>query len=160
PRGRRRARRRARGEGLRVGPPGGRCVVPADLVADRRKAALEVFEREPLPRWRRSGFWTTDVRKLRLDELEPRRYEPLDELPEIVREHLGDEEHAGLLVQRGASVVYTHVSDERLVLSSLEQALEDHPDLVKEHFAKRLPYDEGKFPAATAAFWTGGAFVH
>jgi Fe-S cluster assembly scaffold protein SufB len=129
-------------------------------VEDRRKAALEVFEREPLPRWRRSGFWTTDVRKLALDELEPRRYEPLDELPEIVREHIGDEEHAGLLVQRGASVVYSHVSDERLILTSLEQAVEEHPDLVREHFAKRLPYDEGKFQAATAAFWTGGAFVH
>jgi Fe-S cluster assembly protein SufD len=131
-----------------------------DFVADRRTAALEVFEREPLPRWRRSGFWTTDVRKLQLDELEPRRYEPLDELPEIVKEHLGDEEHAGLLVQRGASVVYTHVSDERLVLTSLEQAVEEHPELVEEHFAKRLPYEEGKFQAATAAFWTGGALVH
>jgi Fe-S cluster assembly protein SufD len=131
-----------------------------DFVADRRTAALEVFEREPLPRWRRSGFWTTDVRKLQLDELEPRRYEPLDELPEIVKEHLGDEEHAGLLVQRGASVVYTHVSDERLVLTSLEQAMEEHPELVEEHFAKRLPYEEGKFQAATAAFWTGGALVH
>jgi len=134
--------------------------VPADFVADRRKAALEVFEREPLPRWRRSGFWTTDVRKLRLDELEPRRYEPLDKLPEMVREHIGDEEHAGLLVQRGASVVYTHVSDERLVLTSLERALEEHPELVREYLGKRLPYDEGKFQAATAAFWTGGAFVH
>jgi Fe-S cluster assembly protein SufD len=134
--------------------------VPAEFVEDRRKAALEVFEREPLPRWRRSGFWTTDVRKLQLDELEPRRYEPLKELPEIVRGHIGDEEHAGLLVQRGASVVYTHVSDERLVLTSLEHALGEHTDLVEEHFAKRLAYDEGKFQAATAAFWTGGAFVH
>ncbi len=134
--------------------------MPPAFVEDRRQAALEVFEREPLPRWRRSGFWTTDVRKLRLDELEPRRYEPLEELPEIVREHLGEEEHAGLLVQRGASVVYTHVSDDQIVLTSLEQALEEHPELVEQHFAKRLPYDEGKFQAATAALWTGGAFVH
>ena len=73
--------------------------MPADFVSDRRKAALEAFEREPLPRWRRSGFWTTTLRRLRLDELEPRRYEPLDELPPIVREHLGDEEHSALVVQ-------------------------------------------------------------
>ncbi len=59
--------------------------LPASSVEDRRKAALEVFEREPLPRWRRSGFWTTDVRNLDLDALEPRRYEPLDELPELVK---------------------------------------------------------------------------
>ncbi|HEY1357807.1 MAG TPA: SufD family Fe-S cluster assembly protein [Thermoleophilaceae bacterium] len=63
-------------------------------------------------------------------------------------------------MQRGASVVYTHASDDRIVLSSLEQAIEEHPDLVQEHFGKRLPYDEGKFAAASAAFWTGGAFVH
>jgi Fe-S cluster assembly protein SufD len=42
----------------------------------------------------------------------------------------------------------------------LEQAVEEHPDLVEEYFAKRLPYDEGKFPAGTAAFWTGGVFVY
>ena len=134
--------------------------MPAEFVESRRKAALEVFEAEPLPTWRRSGFWTTTVRKLALDELEPRRYEPVTELPEIVRQDLGDEEHAGLIVQRGASVVYSHVTDERIVMMPLEQAVEEHPDLVEEYFAKRLPYDEGKFTAATAAFWTGGVFVH
>jgi Fe-S cluster assembly protein SufD len=134
--------------------------VPADFVERRRSAALEVFEREPLPHWRRSGFWTTSLRKLRLEELEPRRYDALTELPEIVREHLGDEEHAGLIVQRGASVVYAHNADPRIVVSSLEEAVEEHPELVEPYFAKRLPYDEGKFAAATAALWTGGAFVH
>ena len=134
--------------------------MPAEFVETRRKAALEVFENEPLPTWRRSGFWTTTVRKLALDELEPKRYEPLEELPEIVRQDLGDEEHAGLIVQRGASVVYSHVADERILMMPLEQAVEEHPDLVEEYFAKRLPHDEGKFAAATAAFWTGGVFVH
>lgn len=134
--------------------------MPASFVEDRRKAALEVYEREPLPNWRRSGFWTTSLRTLDLDSLEPKRYEPLAELPEIVRDHLGDEEHAALIVQRGASVVYADVADERIVVSSLEQAIEEHPDLVEEHFGKRLPFDEGKFEAATAAFWTGGVFIH
>ena len=40
-----------------------------------RRAALEVYEREPLPTWRRSGFWTTTVRNLRLDELEEHGYD-------------------------------------------------------------------------------------
>jgi Fe-S cluster assembly scaffold protein SufB len=134
--------------------------VPADFVEQRRRAALEVFEREPLPHWRRSGFWTTSLRKLRLEELEPRRYDPLDELPPIVREHLGEEEHAALIVQRGASVVYAHNADPRIVVMPLEQAVEEHAELVERYFARRLPHDEGKFAAATAAFWTGGAFVH
>ncbi|HEX2233381.1 MAG TPA: SufD family Fe-S cluster assembly protein [Thermoleophilaceae bacterium] len=134
--------------------------MPPSFVEERRRAALEVFEREPLPHWRRSGFWTTSLRKLELDQLEPRRYDVSDELPEIVREHLGDEDHAGLIVQRGASTVFTHTSDENLLLMPLEQAVEEHPELVEPHFGKRLPIDEGKFAAATAAFWTGGVFVH
>ena len=75
-------------------------------------------------------------------------------------EHLGGEEHAALIVQRGASVVHTDVSDDRIIVMPLEQAIEEHPDLVEPWFAKRLPHDEGKFPAGNAAFWTGGVFVH
>lgn len=129
------------------------------LVDDRRRAALEAFEAEPVPTWRRSGFWTTSLRGLELDALEPKRYEPASELPELVREALGDEEHAALIVQRGASVVYTHVADERITVMPLEQAVEQHPDKVEPYFGKRLPVDEGKFAAGTAAFWTGGVFI-
>ncbi|MGH2780541.1 MAG: SufB/SufD family protein [Thermoleophilaceae bacterium] len=124
----------------------------------RRKAALEAFEAEPVPTWRRSGFWTTSLRGLDLEALEPKRYTSFDSA--LVHDHLGDEEHAGLIVQRGASVVHTHVADERIVVMPLERAVEEHPDLVEAYFAKRLPHDEGKFPAGTAAFWTGGVFIH
>ena len=68
-----------------------------------------------------------------------------------MQEHLGDEEHAALIVQRGASVVHTDVTDDRITVMPLEQAVEEHPDLVEPWFAKRLPHDEGKFPAGNAA---------
>src|SRR5215204_7686994 len=48
------------------------------LVDDRRRAALEVYESQEVPTWRRSGFWTTSLRGLDLDALEPKRYETLD----------------------------------------------------------------------------------
>ena len=51
--------------------------MPPKFVEDRRAAALEVYEREPVPTWRRSGFWTTTLRHLRLDELEPKRYDAI-----------------------------------------------------------------------------------
>ena len=129
--------------------------MPADAVAARRKAALEVYEAEPIPTWRRSGFWTTSLRGLDLDALEPKRYDP--GLPEL---DLGDEEHSALIVQHGANVVHTDVSDEQLIVMPLEQAVEQHGELVSEYFAKRLPHDEDKFAAGTAAFWTGGVFIH
>jgi Fe-S cluster assembly scaffold protein SufB len=138
--------------------------VPATFVEERRKAALEAYEREPLPTWRRSGFWTTSMRKLRIDELEARHYEPVEQLPGLVREHLGGEEHTGLIVQRGASTVYADLdpaaAEKGVLVMPLERAVEEHADLVEPWFMKRLSHDEGKFTAASAAFWSGGAFVH
>jgi Fe-S cluster assembly protein SufD len=139
----------------------------ADFLDERRRAALEVYEREPIPHWRRSGFWTTSLKQLRLDELEPRRYETvesLDELPSVVAEAVGEPtELGGLLVQRGASTVLSwvdpEVAEQGVVLKSLERAVEDHRELVERWYMRRLSETEGKFPAATAAFWTGGAFL-
>ena len=126
-----------------------------EFVENRRRAALEVYESQDVPTWRRSGFWTTSLRGLELDQLEPRRYEA--GLPQL---DLGDDEHSALIVQRGASVVHTDVNDDQILVMPLEQAVEEHPELVKEHFGKRLPFDEDKFAAGTAAFWTGGVFIH
>src|SRR5436305_14946707 len=130
--------------------------MPPKFVDDRRSAALEVYEREPVPTWRRSGFWTTTLRHLNLDELEPKHYEPISERPEIV----ANNELAALIVQKGASIVYSEVNDERITLTSLEEAAEQHPELVEEYWGTRANPGEGKFPAASGAFWTGGVFVH
>ena len=139
----------------------------AEQLSERRKAALEIYEREPVPTWRRSGFWTTTLRHLRLDELEPRHYEPVatfGDLPATVTEALGDEEPAGLVVQRGATSVYSaldpELAEQGVVLTSLERAVSEHPELVERWYMKRLSADDGKFAAATAAFWSGGAFLH
>jgi Fe-S cluster assembly protein SufD len=130
--------------------------VPPEFVEQRRAAALEVYEREPVPTWRRSGFWTTTLRHLQLDELEPKRYDAIGERPEIV----ANDELAALIVQKGASIVYSEVNDERITLTSLEEAAEQHPELVEKYWGTRVSPGEGKFPAATGAFWTGGAFLH
>ena len=129
--------------------------MPPEFVSDRRAAALEVYEREPVPTWRRSGFWTTTLRHLRLDELEPKRYGAVSERPEIV----ADDELAALIVQRGASVVYSEVNDERITLTSLEEACEQHPELVEKYWNTRVDPTEGKFPAATGAFWAPAVWI-
>jgi Fe-S cluster assembly protein SufD len=133
---------------------------------DRRKAALEAFESEPVPTWRRSGFWTTSLRNLDLDALESRRYEPVGapgDLPQFVRDALDDEPGA-YIVQRGASTILLAVDPELeaqgVIVMPLERAVVEHEDLVREWYMKRLSESEGKFPAATAAFWTGGVFIH
>ena len=141
--------------------------MPPSFLEQSRRAALEVYEREPLPTWRRSGFWTTTVRDLRMDELEPRHHDPVasvEELPEVAREALAGDELAGLVVQRGASTIHAALdpalAEQGVILCSLERAVEEHPELVERWYMRRLSADEGKFPAASAAFWTGGAFLH
>jgi Fe-S cluster assembly scaffold protein SufB len=133
-------------------------------VDELRAAALEAYERLDLPSWRRSGFWTTSFRDLDLDELEPQHVEADGQVPEVVADALGDEEPAGLLVQRGATVVHVELDPELaergVIFSSLEDAVRDHPELVAKYFMRRLTYDRDKFEAAAAAFWTGGAFLY
>jgi Fe-S cluster assembly protein SufD len=140
--------------------------MPADPIAAQRASALELYEAAELPEWRRSGFWRTSFKELALDELETRHYEPVssrDELPEVVREFIGDEQYAGLIVQRGASVIYSEVAGdlpEGVIACSLEQAVERHPELVAEYYGRRVKPDENKFTAGNFALWTGGAFFH
>jgi Fe-S cluster assembly protein SufD len=133
-------------------------------VDELRTAALEVFEREELPAWRRSGFWTTSLRELDVESLSPRPAAPDAGIPPVVAEAIGDEPRAGLLVQRGASVVHAQLdpalAERGVVLCSLEDALREHPELVARHFMARLTYDRDKFEAAATAFWSGGAFLY
>jgi Fe-S cluster assembly protein SufD len=133
-------------------------------VAELREAALAAYESLELPSWRRSGFWTTSLRELRLAELEPRHVDVGSDLPAVVTDAIGDDELAGLIVQVGATVVRSEldpaVAEQGVVFCSLEEAVEKHPDLVAEHYLKRLPLDRDKLGAANAAFWTGGAFLH
>lgn len=148
-----------------------RNVVPASTAPDTliwfaelRAQALKVYEREPLPNWRRSGFWTTSLRKLDLDALAPREHEPVSELPALVTGALGEQEVGALIVQSGASTVCTSVhpelAEQGVIVCPLDVAVQEHPELVREYYMRRISPDEGKFSAATAAFWTGGAFVH
>jgi Fe-S cluster assembly scaffold protein SufB len=136
----------------------------ATWLDEKRSAARAAYEAEEVPTWRRSGFWTTSLRKLDLDSLEPRSYEPVEELPAIVAEAIGDDDLGGLVVQRGAGTIHTslhpELAEQGVIVTSLERAVEEHSELVREWYMRRLSHEEGKFPAASAAFWTGGVFVH
>lgn len=137
----------------------------ADLEA-QRKSALEVYESAELPEWKRSGFWKTSLSGLDLDALEPRHHEPVAsraDLPQVVQDVIEGEEYAGLIVQHGASVIYTEVADDNpdgVIVSTLEDAFQNNATIVDEFYGKRVGTQDGKFAAGNAALWTGGAFFH
>lgn len=127
-----------------------------------REAALEVYETAELPVWRRSGFWSTSLQSLDLDALETSVQE--DGVPDVVSRTLPDRPRAGRIVQSAGAVVALELdpalAERGVILCSLEQAFQEHGELVGEWFCKRLPIDRHKLEAANAAFWTGGAFLH
>jgi Fe-S cluster assembly scaffold protein SufB len=133
-------------------------------VDDLRAAALEVYERAELPTWRRSGFWTTNLRDLELESLAPKHVTSDAGVPAVVAEAIGGEQLAGQLVQRGATVVHVELNSELerqgVILCSLEDAARDHAELVERYFMRRLTYDRDKLEAASTAFWSGGAFLY
>ncbi len=130
---------------------------PLAQLRARAQAAYDALE---LPRWRRSGFWQTSFQDLDLDALAPLTRAPDATLPAV----LADAAHAGVLVQRDASVVHVQLdpqlAERGVILCSLEQAAAEHTELFERYYLRRLPLDRNKLEAASAAFWSGGAFLY
>ncbi len=129
-------------------------------LAELRERAREAYERLALPRWRRSGFWQTSFEEVDLDALAPIEHAPAATLPAI----LDGASSAGVLVQRDASVVHVSLQPELeargVILCSLEQAAVEHRELFERYYLRRLTLDRNKLEAASAAFWSGGAFLY
>lgn len=137
----------------------------------RRLAAWETYAQIPMPTNRDEEWRRTDIRPLKLDQVEPLSDEAeavasLDRLPAELHAVLADEGgRAGLLVQRNGSVVYRELDPDLaargVLLMDLEQAARQHPDIFERCFMAEAvrPGDE-KFAALHAAFWTGGALLY
>ena len=138
---------------------GGRGAGGAPL-AELRERARAAYEALELPRWRRSGFWQTSFEELDLDALAARPQPPDATLPAI----LAGQRRAGVLVQRDASVVHVELDEELaargVILCSLEAAASEHRELFERYYLRRLLLDRHKLEAASAAFWSGGAFLY
>ena len=67
-------------------------------------------------------------------------------------------------VVHNSEVVY-HKNREDLeglgvLFTSMDQALKDYPELVKEHFGTVIPPGDNKFAALNSAVWSGGSFIY
>ena len=131
-------------------------------LADLRAAAREAFADSELPVWRRSGFWTTTFAELDLDSLGPG--EQTDQTPQFVTDALPDRPRAGRIVQVDNATAHVELDPglaaKGVLLCSLAQAAEEHPELFARWYSKRLTIDRHKLEAANAAFWSAGAFLY
>lgn len=136
----------------------------------RRKTAHDIFASTPMPDTRPEEWRYTPIRQF-LDltalqgatEVAPAA--SLADLPgglsSLIEANGAD---AARIVQVGGSVVQRFLpeslSAQGVIFTSLEQAVREHPELVRKHLGSVVTPEEGKFAAQNAAFWAGGTFLY
>jgi Fe-S cluster assembly protein SufD len=147
------------------------CLGEPQWLRERRMHAWDVYERTPMPTTRLEEWRYTDLRKkLNLDALSLSEAETAPDDPEAwpsrLRETMDDDREAsGHIVIIDGHVVHADLEDslaeQGVVLMSLHEAVEQHPELVREHLATQaVPAEEGKFAALNAALWSDGIFLY
>ena len=144
-----------------------------EWMRELRLRALQYFEQRPMPEW--GG----DVGEIDLNDIhyfvrasDKRDEESWDDVPEYIKntyDKLGipEAEKKGLLAGVGAQydseVVYHNIREDLeaqgVVFLSTDQALREHEELVRNHFATLIPANDNKFAALNTAVWSGGSFI-
>lgn len=136
----------------------------------QRLQAHEVFASSPMPSTREEEWRYTDIgRILQLEDLQlTEEHAPVasvGELPEGVRALIDAAGGtAATLVQVDGSVVHRdlpeELSSQGVIFTSLDQAVQEHPELVQRYLATATSEQDGKFAALNTAAWTGGTFLY
>ncbi len=71
---------------------------------------------------------------------------------------------AGVTTQFESEAVYHNalkeVTDQGVIFTDTDTAVREYPELVKEYFAKLVPYYDNKYAALNTAVWSGGSFIY
>lgn len=71
---------------------------------------------------------------------------------------------AGVKAQYDSEVVYgslkTYLKDKGVLFLSMDEAVREHFDLVRQYFGTIIPSGDNKFSALNSAVWSGGSFVY
>ena len=135
-----------------------------DWMRDRRLAAWRAYEEIPMPTRQDEEWRRTDLRGLKLDQVEPYGSVTAPAQTLLPAAERG-EQLAGFLGLRDAQLVERRVDDDvvasGVVFTDLATALREHGDLVREYFMTRcVPASDGKFAALHGAFWDNGVFLY
>ncbi len=127
---------------------------------DRRIEAWRTYEAMDFPpetdeEWRR-----TDVRSIVFNGVRPfsgNASAAIESAPAVG-------ELAGHIIQREADVIATALNDDLrakgVILTDLDTASGEHPELVQKYLSAAVKPDEWKYVALNAAIWSGGCFLY
>ncbi|MFP4628106.1 MAG: Fe-S cluster assembly protein SufB [Halobacteriales archaeon] len=145
----------------------------------RRLRALELYHQLPMP-----GDWpgVPDLSGLDVETIVPYirpdietddAVDSWEDLPEDIRDtfdKLGIPEAeknalSGVGAQYESQVVYQNMQeqweDKGVIFMNMDEAVQKHPDIVKEYFMTTcVPPSDNKFAALHGAVWSGGSFVY
>lgn len=138
---------------------------------DFRLKSLEIFNSKPMPRW--GGDIAIDFQDI-FYYLKPanKQGKTWDEVPEEIKktfDRLGIPEAekkflAGVKAQFESEVIYGSLKEDLgrqgVIFTDTDTAVREHPDLVREYFAKIIPPSDNKFAALNSAVWSGGSFIY
>tara|TARA_R100000808_G_C2152787_1_gene162493 strand:+ start:3076 stop:4470 length:1395 start_codon:yes stop_codon:yes gene_type:complete len=137
-----------------------------------RLEALKIFNSKPVPTWGgdMSGIDFNNI--IYYVQPSDKQEKDWDDVPEEIRntyDKLGIPEAekkylAGVKAQYESEVVYGSLQEDLakkgVVFSSTDEALQTHPDLMKEYFGTIVPSLDNKFAALNTAVWSGGSFIY
>ncbi|WP_226005868.1 Fe-S cluster assembly protein SufB [Natrinema salinisoli] len=150
-----------------------------DWMLERRLRALEQYHNMPMP-----SDWPgmPDLSELDVEEIIPYIRPDVDkregvddwtELPDEIKDtfdKLGIPEAeknalSGVGAQYESEVVYQNMQEQweekGVIFCNMDEAVREHPELVKEHFMTTcVPPSDNKFAALHGAVWSGGSFVY
>lgn len=135
-----------------------------EWLRDRRIAAFQTFLSVPNPGWDRTNIDRVDFSGI-LPYKGTNLATDVKDLPPRVQQMIeGADPNGALLVQVDSTVAYRRVSQELesqgVIFTSFDEAVQQHPELVKEHFMTLIAPDADKLIALHAALHSGGAFVY
>ncbi|HET9919129.1 MAG TPA: Fe-S cluster assembly protein SufD [Ktedonobacteraceae bacterium] len=141
-----------------------------EWMLQRRLRAWEIYESTPTPLGRRGDLGTLRTfSNFKFQQLSP--YAPINgdaQFSTVMQQSQQEalvHERAGLIVQRNSSIVHVELDEELkqqgVILTSLDAAVREHPDLLQEYFmTKCVPVETSKYTAMNAAYWSGGIFLY
>ncbi len=141
-------------------------------MTDFRLKALDIFYKKPMPTWGAdlSGIDFDNIfyyikpsedNARSWDDVSPEAKNTFDKLgiPEAEQKFL-----SGVGAQYESEVIYHSVrkdlEEKGVLFLSMDDALKQHPDIVKEYFATIIPPTDNKFAALNSAVWSGGSFIY
>jgi Fe-S cluster assembly protein SufB len=143
-----------------------------EWMLEYRLKAYDHFMRRPMPNW------GADLSELDLNEIffyvrpTEGQEKNWDDVPDDIKrtfDRLGIPEAeqkflSGVGAQYESEMVYhsiqEHLSEQGVIFLSIEDGLQQYPELFREYFGTVISYADNKFAALNSSVWSGGSFVY